>query len=215
MHSTRAGFTLIELLVVIGILSMLVVTFAPDIIGAWSTANQAADAQNMRQVYSWIENDYKRKIKHYPFEGGHKFVLAPWVDGIIEKTPKNFDRFFNPALTKSNSHYHELRASEDLEHIWPDFQSVSSLDTDYAGRAKEAMKGSIDSGKEAWMADDNEDGWAFKDGTINILYGDGTVRTLVAKDLKDRFGWTEITREHVFPTYGPDSPHEDLRKLEK
>lgn len=213
MKDSRAGFTLIELLVVIGILSLLVVTFAPDIIGAWSTANQTADAANMRQVYSWIENDYTRKIKHYPFEGGHKFVLAPWVDDAIQKTPKNFDRFFNPALTKQNARYHELRTS-DLETVWPDFQSVSSEDTDYAGRAKEFMKGSIQSGKEAWMADDNEFGWAFSDGTINICYGDGTIATLVAKDLKETYGW-EINKDNVFPTFGPESPHKDLQKLDR
>lgn len=214
MKDSRAGFTLIELLVVIGILSLLVVTFAPDIIGAWSTANSAADAANMRQVYQWIEIDYKNKTKHYPMKGGHKFVLGPWVEGTIpEKTIKNFDRFFNPALRASDPQYIELR-KQDIETIWTSYEDVSSLDTTYAGRAKEFMHG-IDSGKEAWMADDNEDGWSFKDGSINVLYGNGDVITLSSVDLREKFQWMEIKKDEPFPSYGPESPAPDLRKLDR
>jgi hypothetical protein len=131
---------------------------------------------------------------------------------VIEKTLRNLDRFFNPALRVSDPHYLELQ-QRDLDTLWTSYQEVSSADTDYAGRATEFLRGGLDSGKEAWMADDNENGWAFRDGSIHILYGDGAVVTLSALDLKQRFGWGPIKADVVFKTCGPDSPHPDLRKL--
>lgn len=206
-----AGFTLIELLVVIGILSLLIVTFVPDLINAWSTANQAADQEQMRRHFQWAQT-YKTKFGSFPREGGHKFILDTWVRGICEHTPQNLEKFFSPQLRKEDPYYQDEILKQDVSKLWPDLNSVSSQDTHYAGRAKQHKIG-MDSGNEAWMANDNEGYWSFNDGTINVLYGDGVVRALLLeRELKEEFGWTK--EKGPFPV-GPDSPHPALQKLEK
>ena len=212
MKRLQAGFTLIELLVVIGIIGLLAAAFLPDIIGSRLTANIAADSANLSKHYSWLTN-YKTRLKHYPTEGGHKFVLDTWVKGVVEHTPQNIQYYFTPGIRESDPHYLEL-SKADADTIWPDLRSVTSMDTDYAGRAKEFLKGNIESGKEAWIANDNENGWAFADGSVNILFGDGSVRTLnFAEDLKEKYGWPNL--ETVMPTFGPDSPVPELKKLDR
>lgn len=206
----RSGFTLIELLVVIGILSLLVAAFYPAITDALLTANKAADSAQLLRHNQWLRA-YAQKNGHYPFASGHKFVLATWVDGEVEHTRANVDFFFNPALRKANAHYDELRRA-DPDSIWRDLDGVTSADTDYAGRSM-TPPSDLDSGREAWMADDNENGWAFRDGSIHVLYGDGRVTALTAADLKERFGWDRIDPERPFPSCGPESPCPDLRKL--
>ncbi len=207
--AAAAGFTLIELMVVIGILSLLVVTFAPDLIAAWGQANTAADAKQLDKQYFWV-TAYKNKFGHYPEGGGHKFVLGAWVKGVVEHTPQNLDVYFTPGVRDTDDYYINLK-KQDPETIWKDLQSVTSLDTHYAGRGAQHKRDML-SGKEAWMANDNEGGWAFKDGTINVLWGDGTVgQLLLERDLKEQFGWT--LEQGPFPTFG-DSPHPALKKLE-
>jgi prepilin-type N-terminal cleavage/methylation domain-containing protein len=204
-----AGFTLIELLVVISILSLLVITFMPEIIGAWGQANQKTDAQQLNKHFYWI-NLYKDKLKGYPEGGGHEFVMGSWVKEICEHTPQNLAFYFTPGIRDNNDRYHEL-LKMDLDKLWPDVQSTTSQDTDYAGRRKD-MKRDMVSGKEAWMANDQEGGDAFKDGSINVLYGDGVVRNLQLQlELKD-YNWTK--EQGPFPV-GPESPHPDLKKLDK
>jgi len=203
-----AGFTLIELLVVISILSLLVVTFLPDIVRALGTANEAADAKQLDKHFMWITT-YNQMYKGYPEGGGHEFVLGSWVKRVCEHTPQNLAFFFTPGIRDQDDYYRELRAT-DPETIWPDLQSTTSQDTHYAGRAKEFKRG-MDSGKEAWMADDNEGGKAFKDGSINVLYGDGSVRTLRPLEELKQYNWP---LEEPFPV-GPESPHPDLKKLQK
>lgn len=204
-----AGFTLIELLVVIGILSLLVVTFAPDLIAAWGTANQAADAKQLDKHFYWI-NTYKTRFGTYPEGGGHQFILGTWTKGIVEHTPQNLDVYFTPGVRETDDYYLQLK-QQDPETIWQ-AGNITSLDTHYAGRASQFKRG-MDSGKEAWMANDNEGGLAFKDGTINVLYGDGVVRPLLAERELKELGYV-LSAENPFEV-GPNSPHPDLKKLEK
>jgi len=204
-----AGFTLIELLVVISILSLLVVTFLPDIIAAVGTANQKTDAQQLNKHFFWI-NLYKEQMKGYPDGGGHEFVLGSWVKRICEHTPQNLAFFFTPGIRDTDDHYKELR-EQDLDKLWPDIQSTTSEDTHYAGRQKEKKRDMV-SGLEAWMANDQEGGNAFKDGSINVLYGDGVVRNLQLELELKKYNWSK--EQGPFPV-GPESPHPDLQKLAK
>jgi prepilin-type N-terminal cleavage/methylation domain-containing protein len=204
-----AGFTLIELLVVISILSLLVVTFLPDIINALSTTYKATDQQQLRKHYQWF-NSYKEMYKGYPESGGHEFVLGPWVRKVCEHTPQNLAFYFTPGIRDQDDHYKKLR-EKDIDTIWPDLQSTTSEDTHYAGRAKQFKRDMV-SGKEAWMANDNEGGNAFKDGSINVLYGDGAVNNLQLLGELKEFGWTQ--EQGPFPV-GPESPSLALKKLEK
>lgn len=60
-----AGFTLIELLVVLGILSMLIVAFAPSLFGVGKAGDEAATRARMTALVSMIEG-YERVYGIYP-----------------------------------------------------------------------------------------------------------------------------------------------------
>ena len=78
--------------------------------------------------------------------------------------------------------------------------------------AKEHL-GGMSKGDEAWAANDNESpGWAFQGGTVNVLYGNGRVRPLSLQTMMEEFQWVGL--EEVFKTWGQDSPHPALRKLD-
>ncbi len=209
MRSKRAGFTLIELLVVITILGILAATLLPDVLSAGNTANVAADGFNLRQHHKWQFDYYKNKKMSNPPRGGHAFVLAPWVKGIITKSEENRDRFFTPGQ-EQDPNWQDLKA-EDVNQIWRSFDEIDSTDTHYAGRARKHFRGMWD-GEEALMANDNEEVPAFADGTINVLMASGAVRPLLrGEDLAE--WWDEDDPGYIFPV-GQESPIEMLQKLE-
>ena len=212
MRDRTSGFTLIEMLVVIGIISLLAVALLPNIIGARTAANQTADAAHLVFHYDNIIL-YEQRYSHYPRGTGHQWILDPWVRGVVEHTPQNMERYFTPGLSGGEV----LALREELDRggaIWTDPGSVTSLDTDYAGRDARRRTGNILSGKLPWMANDNEFGPAFTDGSINVLMGDRVVRTLYIDPDFLGYGWTVQMVEEPFPV-GPDSPHPLLQQLVK
>ena len=138
MNDKRAGFTLIELLVVIGILALLIATFAPDILGARADAEKAADKANLRWHYMQIIR-YKNKYSAWPKGSGHKFVLDPWVRGLVDATPANFDRYWSPGLRENDPYYQELKELDVLT-LWKNKDDLSSEDTHYAGPSQEVRR---------------------------------------------------------------------------
>ena len=211
MKNPQQGFTLIELLVVIGIISLLAVALLPQVIEGKTAANMAADEANLRWHYQTFMN-YKNKMKRYPKGGGHVFILRPWVEGMVEHTEQNFDRYFSPQ-EEGDERKDELKEEIGVESIWKSVDDLTSEDTHYAGRATE-HKRRMFSGKEIWMATDNEFGNTYPDGTIIVLMGDGATRQLQrAKELKEFFP-EDVDEEFTFEV-GPNSPHQGLAKLEK
>jgi prepilin-type N-terminal cleavage/methylation domain-containing protein len=207
--NSRAAFTLIELLVVIGILSLLVVTFIPDIIGVRRSANEVADSKQLQDQFAWMEQ-YRQRYQSWPEGGGYDFILDTWVKGVVPRSPANLDRFFTPGVREKDEHWRELKRMP-IDQVWKDHASLSSKDTTYAGRSSK-WKSTIDAKPtEPLAADDNEDGWNLLDGRINVLCADGNVYTFdVNTDLK-QYGATLAKPFEV----GPDSPHPDLQKLAK
>ena len=202
MKNSQQGFTLIELLVVIGIISLLAVALLPQVIEGKTAANMAADEANLRWHYQTFLN-YKNKMKRYPKGGGHQFILRPWVEGMVEHTEQNFDRYFSPQ-EEGDERKDELKETLGVENIWKSVDDLSSEDTHYAGRAVE-HKRRMFSGKEIWMATDNEFGSTYPDGTIIVLMGDGATRQLQrAKELKE-WGPEDVDEEFTFEV-GPNSP---------
>ncbi|MFQ5505799.1 MAG: prepilin-type N-terminal cleavage/methylation domain-containing protein [Planctomycetota bacterium] len=213
--SKNRGFTLIELLVVILILSLLMVVLLPNIVGGKESAYEFACRKNLQNFYAHIQS-YEIRHRRKPRGGGPAFLYDLWK-GVMEHTEDNRDMFFCPAQ-RDDPHYQEDILPQDPEQLWPSLDDFNSEDTHYAARGKR-YKRNMDSGKAAWIADDNEGGSNHRSGTINVLYGNGTVRPITKLSLEEDGLWggggdgnTEEDEDYAFPV-GPDSPLKALRKL--
>ncbi|MCA8954695.1 MAG: prepilin-type N-terminal cleavage/methylation domain-containing protein [Planctomycetes bacterium] len=206
MKKTQSGFTLIELMVVIGIIGLLAAALLPAILENKVDANKAADEANLRWHYQAITR-YENRYKRYPPGGGCKFIIGPWVSQVVEATPQNLDRYFS--AQEKDQHKFEL-SDQGVANIWKRIEDVTSQDTNFAGRAKEHMRGMV-SGNEIWMATDNEFGGTYPDGSIVVLNGDGSTRQFLRdRELKD---YIDLDDKSAYVKVGPESPHPGLQKL--
>jgi prepilin-type N-terminal cleavage/methylation domain-containing protein len=199
----QAGFTLIELLVVIGILSLLMAVLLPRIIGARQDAQVFADKANLGWHFQNIQSFKNRKQK-LPEQGGHKFVLAPWVKGVCERTVENRDRYFTPETHQENPRWLEL-SEEDPKNIWRSYEELQSDDTDYAGRDEKHYK-TMGNGDEALIAN------VLPTGDVNILFASGAVRTIYVAELLEKYGQGQDEAEFMVEV-GPNSVVPELQKL--
>ena len=213
MRRLQSGFTLIELLIVISIIGVLAAVLLPAVFGGQVAANVTADALNLRWHNSNLEI-YKSKNKRgLPTEGGHKFVLSTWA--VVGQTEENFDRYFVPGRRDNDPEYRTLRSQlERGEKIWQEIKGTNSIDTHYAGRAREHLQSATSGEDEALIADDNEGVWSHPDGSINVLFNGGQVRTYSFMDLKGRgFVQGEFDKDNPIETTGANSPIPECRKL--
>ena len=178
MNRTERGFTLIEIMMVMAILSLLIVALLPALNIAGEEAARVTDKLNLQRQFVFLQA-YKNKHGHFPPESGHKFVLAPWVDGVVPRTRENRDRYFSPTQSE-DPHWIELK-QRPLEEIWQSLDEVSSLDTSYAGRLKTRSRDRRKA-EQVLMASDNEFGAHYADGTVLVLMSSGAVHRLEPTD---------------------------------
>ncbi|HEX6812383.1 MAG TPA: type II secretion system protein [Planctomycetota bacterium] len=216
MRRPPSGFTLIELLIVISIISLLAAVLVPAVFGASTAAFVQADAANLRWHGQQLELYKLQNKRGLPIEGGHKFVLATWsMVARTGMTEENFDRYWTPGRRDNDPDYRSLRARVEMgEDPWPDLKSTSSLDTHYAGRAREHLQSATSGEGEAWMADDNEGIWSHADGTVNVMFLGGNVRSYSFLDMKGRgFVQGDFDKANPIDTAGANSPIPECQKL--
>jgi prepilin-type N-terminal cleavage/methylation domain-containing protein len=213
MRRLQSGFTLIELLIVISIISLLAAVLLPTVFGTQVAANVTADSFNLKWHGEQLELYKMQHKRGLPTEGGAKFVLSTW--SIVSKTEENFDRYFTPGRRDNDPDYRSLRNQiEKGEKIWEDIKSTTSLDTHYAGRAREHLQSATSGEDEALMADDNEGVWSHANGSVNVMFNGGQVRTYSFPDLKSRgYVQGEFDKNAPIETAGPNSPIPECRKL--
>ena len=136
MRRLQPRFTRIELLIVVSVLAFFSECEMRMVFGSQAAAHALADSANLRWHAQQLELYRLQNRRSLPSEGGHKFVLSTWR--IVGRTAENFDRSFTPGRRDDDPDYRRLRSTvERGEKIWEDLKSTTSLDTHYAGRAKE------------------------------------------------------------------------------
>ena len=176
-----------------------------------------ADQRNLGRQYEWLMTYKRMHGGALPAEGGHRFVLAAWMAGVVEPTVENFDRYWTPGPARERDPvYEELRAKVVAgEPIWTTSSVVGSGDTHYAGRALAHLATAEVRAGEAWMANDNEGSWRLRDGSVNVLFADSNVRAYDYSRLQAEFGVGPLDPEAPVVTFGASSPIGPCRRLAK
>lgn len=207
MASSR-GFTLIELLVVVAIIGVLAAAFLPSLDTGRDAADSAAERANMGWHYANVQH-YMTAHNELPRGDGPRWVLDPWVRGVIDHNLENFERFFAPGRPGGDYQALRVMVRKDPHSIWQQPNDITSLDTDWAGPSAASVAGMRRPGPSTpILATDNEGRQpTYADGHINVLLGGGAIRTLrIDPDFLDH-GHSVATAETQPVVVGPASPH--------
>lgn len=199
-QSRRLNFADVVALVMVGMLVLAAVL--PQRFGSGHRRFDLGQSQ-LRWQYQTLQV-YEQGQMKLPPGVGHEFVLAPWIDGTVQRTPQNLARYFQRQT--HNPRFAEL-AARDLATLWRSPQETTSADTDYAGPGPVIASdpGLLTNGRLPVMAEDDELGPAYSDHHLNLLMGDGSVVEIRVETLRE-LGFDDRAPNACFPV-GPDSPH--------
>ncbi len=198
------GFTLIEVLVSILIIGILMTFLLPKIPEAIAQAKITASRKNLSKIYEGMLT-YEAKFERLPNEPGVKFFAVLISKGVWENTPQSARVLTCPGVDIGALTIGDLQPEEWFSEL----DLVDGTYSSYAGRNCEEFPLRKRSGKDAWIATDNDPFMNFNTTTI-VLMGDGAVETIEIAELQDL---GILAKDEDYLAVGPDSPDEQLRKL--
>jgi prepilin-type N-terminal cleavage/methylation domain-containing protein len=203
-ENRRGGFTLIELLAVILILGILATFLLPKIPEAIEGAKISASRKNLSEIYNGVQL-YETKFGRLPNDPGVKFFACLIYKGVWENTPTSARKLTCPGVDIG-----ALSIADLPEEEWfSDADVIDGSYSAYAGRDTKQFPLRKRSGKDAWVATDNDPEMNFRTTTL-MLMGDGAVEQLEIATLIEE---GVLDEGETYLEVGPGSPHEELRKL--
>jgi prepilin-type N-terminal cleavage/methylation domain-containing protein len=202
--TSRRGFTLIEVLVSILIIGILMTFLLPKIPEAIEQAKITASRKNLSKIYEGLMT-YNSKFERLPNETGVKFFAVLISKGVWENTPQSARVLTCPGVDIGALTIGDL----EPEEWFSDLELVDGTYSSYAGRNCEEFPLRKISGKDAWIATDNDPVMNFSTTTL-VLMGDGAVETIEIAELKAA---GLLAEDEDYFAVGPDSPDEELLKL--
>lgn len=191
-------------MVVILIIGILAAYLLPKIPEAIEGAKITASRKNLADIYGGTVT-YESKFNRLPSDSGVRFFASLIYTGVWENTPTSARKLTCPGVDLSALSIGDL--PEEEWFIDPDV--IDGSYSAYAGRDTEQFPLRKRSGRDAWVATDNDPMMNFETTTL-VLMGDGSVERLEIFDLVQE-GILDEGEDYL--AVGPDSPYEELRKL--
>lgn len=203
-RSSKQGFTLVEILAVIAILGLLFTLAVPMVTKAKASANRTACAQNLRNIAltlrTWVDG---RNDGRWPKERGVKFLLLLAKEGEIEGESL---KVFTCPGTNDATWPPELDGQWGAG--WADWDDIDTSCISYAGRDGKNFTVIKDKEDQIVIASDDNEFQPNHSMITNIVYADGRISQVDVADFAD-----QLPEGTDRMPVGPDSPHEELRKL--
>lgn len=205
-RSPRAGFTLIELMASMLIIGILMVFLVPQIPAYLERSKITASRANLQEIYRGL-TEYQAKYNSLPNEhSGVRFFACLIYKKVWENTVATNRKLTCPGVDEGAL---PGIAGRPPTEWFVDEASIDGTFSAYAGRNTQEFALRKPSGKDAWVATDNDPEMNFSTTTL-VLMGDGSVNTYEIATLIEQ---GMLAPEEEYLAVGPDSPVEELRKL--
>jgi prepilin-type N-terminal cleavage/methylation domain-containing protein len=204
--TTRAGFTLIELMASMLIIGILMAFLLPQIPAYFERSKITASKANLTEIYRGML-EYESKYGGLPNGySGVRFFASLIFKEVWENTVATNKKLTCPGV--DTGALAGLVGREPTEWF-DDEASIDGTYSSYAGRNTQEFPLRKRSGKDAWVATDNDPEMNFSTTTL-VLMGDGNVISYEIVTLREQ---GVLAPEEAHLLVGPDSPIEELRKM--